>query len=71
MLTISHTETWAARERDEPDRRHPAWRERNVVYRFEDGWTIERVTHRDDLFQESRLMRNCAGIVQPHIECEL
>jgi hypothetical protein len=46
----------------------PVWEERNVVYRFEDGWTLERVRTREDLFQESRLMRNCAGSTMPLTE---
>jgi hypothetical protein len=54
--------------RDDDDRAPPVWRERNVVYRFEDGWTLERIMHYDDLMQESRLMHNCAGITQAYIE---
>jgi hypothetical protein len=41
----------------------PAWNKHDVLARFEDGWTVECVRDRDDLMQESRLMRNCAGII--------
>jgi hypothetical protein len=57
---------WAADEGDADE--SPVWEERNVVHRFEDGWTLERVRTREDLFQESRLMRNCAGTTMPLTE---
>jgi hypothetical protein len=66
VFTWNEMLDWAADEGDADE--SPIWEERNVVYRFEDGWTLERVTTREDLFQESRLMRNCAGTTMPLTE---
>jgi hypothetical protein len=65
-FTWEELNEWTADEGDADEL--PVWEERNVVYRFEDGWTLERVTTREDLFQESRLMRNCAGTTMPLTE---
>ena len=39
--------------------RAAGWERRDVVHRFENGWTVERVTTLADLQREGLLMRNC------------
>jgi hypothetical protein len=47
---------WAA---SEIDALAPAWERRDVLHRFRDGWTVERVTTDHDAELEGRLLRHC------------